>query len=203
MIDKICLFFLEKIKKEIPDMDDERAEVILYGLQILIGEIPKMFIIFGIAYLLGVLKLTVISVLLIIPYRNFSGGFHLQTHIGCTVTTILMYCGVALIGKYLVIANNVKIILAFCVWLFGMLMVKLYAPADTENVPILSEKQRRKNKILSYITLSLGMALSLIIKVPEISTILIFGNLVQSITITKFAYKLTKCKYGYRAYQNA
>ena len=44
MIDKICEFLTNKIRKEMPEIDDERAEVINYGLQLIIGEIPKTFI---------------------------------------------------------------------------------------------------------------------------------------------------------------
>ena len=38
-----------------------------YGLQLIIGEIPKMFITIAIAYLLGVFKLTLITILIILP----------------------------------------------------------------------------------------------------------------------------------------
>ena len=52
MIEKICNFLTNKIQKEMPDVDSERAEVINYGLQLVIGEIPKVFIIFLISYIL-------------------------------------------------------------------------------------------------------------------------------------------------------
>ena len=54
MIEKICNFLTTKIRKEMPEIDDERAEVINYGLQLTIGEIPKFFIMIAIAFLLGV-----------------------------------------------------------------------------------------------------------------------------------------------------
>lgn len=50
MIDKICMFLTNKMRKEMPEIDDERAEIINYGLQNIIGEIPKVFIMLGIAY---------------------------------------------------------------------------------------------------------------------------------------------------------
>lgn len=68
MIDKLCTYLTNKIRKEMPEINDERAEVIMYGLQNIIGEVPKIFIILGIAYFLGILKLTIISILLIAPY---------------------------------------------------------------------------------------------------------------------------------------
>ena len=46
MIEKICEFILKKIRKEMPEMDDEKAEVIRYGIQLIIGEMPKIFILF-------------------------------------------------------------------------------------------------------------------------------------------------------------
>ena len=71
MIDKITEFLTNKIRKEMPDVDDERAEVINYGLQILLGEVPKFFIMLIIAYFLGVFKMTLITFLIIMPYRMF------------------------------------------------------------------------------------------------------------------------------------
>ena len=37
VIDKICLLLTDKIRKEMPDVDDERAEIINYGLHLVIG----------------------------------------------------------------------------------------------------------------------------------------------------------------------
>lgn len=203
MIDKFCSFLISKMRKQMPDIDDERAEIITYGLQLIIGEIPKIFITFSIAYILGVLKLTLLTVIILTPYRAASGGFHLRTHIGCIVSTTLYYCGVALIAKHLIIAESLKYILAIAIWIFGMIMVKLYAPADTENVPILRKSERKQKQILSYITLTIGLIVAVIINNPEISNILLFGNLIQSMMITKLAYKLTGSKYGCEVYQNA
>ena len=119
MIDSICLSLTKKIQKEMPYIDNERAEVINYGLHLLIGEVPKTFIIFGLSYLLGVFKLTLITVLVLLPYRAVSGGFHLKTHIGCIVSTTLFYCGIAKISCYIIFSNEIiKYIIALSVWIF-------------------------------------------------------------------------------------
>lgn len=200
MVDKICDYLTNKIRKENSEIDDERAEVINYGIHLIVGEIPKFFIIMGIAYLLGVLDLTIFAYFLMLPFRGASGGFHLKTHIGCIIGTVIFFSGTGLLGKYLILAPTVKYIVTFFVWAFGMIMVKLYAPADTENVPIISKKDRRNKRILSYITLTLSIAISLIIKDVVISNIIVYGMLLQSISITRFAYKLTNNKYGYEIY---
>lgn len=202
MIDKITEFLTNKIRKEMPEIDDERAEVINYGLQILVGEVPKTFIMLVVAYLLGVFKLTLITFLILMPYRTFSGGFHLKTHIGCIVTTCLFYCGTALLAKYITFIEISKYIITIVLGIFGIIMIRLYAPADTENVPILSKKVRKQKQVLSYITFIVGLAIALIIKNNIVSNIIIFGYLMQTCMITKLAYRLTNNKYGYEVYEN-
>ena len=200
MIDKFCAYLTKKIRKEMPEVDDERAEIIMYGLQNIIGELPKGIIILMIAYILGIFKLTVISILIIAPYRCVSGGVHMKTHIGCIIYTLLLYSGSSLLGKYIVLTGNVKIMLAIAIWIFCMIMIKLYAPADTENLPILRKKERKQKQILSYIIITSEILIAIFIKNTTISGIIIFGDLIQTLTITRIAYKVTHNKYGHEIY---
>ena len=43
MIDKFCNYLTNKIRNKMPELDDERAEVIDYGLHLVIGEIPEKY----------------------------------------------------------------------------------------------------------------------------------------------------------------
>ncbi len=201
MIEKLCNNLTNKIKYEIPGIDDERAEIINYGLQLVVGEIPKIFALLIIAYICGVLELSILALLFIIPYRTFSGGFHLKTHIGCIVATSLFYIGNALLSKYIVFEPLfIKYIVIFAIWIFSLIMIKLYAPADTENVPILRKKDRDLKRKLSYLTMSLTLIIAVFVTNTIISNLLIFGVLIQTVSITRFAYKITKSKYGYEEY---
>ncbi len=200
MIDKICMFLTNRIRKEMPEIDDEKAEVINYGLQNIVGEIPKIFLVVIISYLLGIWKETVLTCLLLIPYKNASGGFHLKTHIGCIIATTTFYCGIPALAKIILLPVAWKYIIIVALWLFGMYMIKLYAPADTENVPILRKKDRRKQQIISYVTFSIGLVMAGIIQDNIVSNIIILGYFLQSLMITKLAYRLTNNKYGYEVY---
>lgn len=203
MIDKICNFLTNKIRKEMPEMDDEKAEVINYGLQNIIGEIPKIFITLGIALVLGIFDLTFYTFVILLPYKAFSGGFHLKTHLGCILFTTLFYCGIAFFSKYIFLNTTIKYIIILLIWIFGMVMVKLYAPADTENVPILRKNDRRKKQVLSYWALTIGLIVATFINNNEITNILILGNFIQTLCITKFVYRITNNKYGYEVYGNS
>lgn len=200
MIDKICTFLTNKIRKEMPEIDDERAEVIHYGLQNIVGEIPKVFIMLGIAYILGIFEWALFTFLALFPYKGASGGVHLKTHLGCIIVTTAFYCIIPFISQYFILPTIIKYIAIALVWIFGMIMIKLYAPADTEDIPILEKKVRRKKQIVSYITFTLGLMVAAIIKDSVISNILILANLFQTITITRFIYKLANNKYGYEVY---
>lgn len=202
MIDKICQFLTDRIRKEMPEVDDERAEIIMYGLQIIIGEIPKSIIILAIAYLLGIFKLTLITVLIIAPYRCVSGGIHMKTHIGCILTTSILYMAPAILSQYIIMTGIAKYITIAIVWVFGMIMIRLYAPADTENLPILRKQERRQKQIFSYIILTVELVIALLLNNTTIVGIIIFGDLIQTLTITRLAYNITKNKYGHEVYAN-
>ena len=202
MIDKICTYLTNRIRKKMPEIDDERAEIIMYGLQNILGEIPKGILILLIAYLLGIFKLTLIAILIIAPYRCVSGGVHMRTHIGCIIYTMILYSGSALLGKYVVLTGITKYIATFIIWIFCMIMLKLYAPADTENVPILRKKERLQKRIFSYIILTVECIIAVMTTNTTIAGIIIFGNFAQTLTITRFAYNLTKNKYGHEIYAN-
>ena len=202
MIDRICEYLTNKIRKEMPEIDDERVEIIMYGLQNIIGELPKGIIILLIAYFLGIFKLTLMAVLIIAPYRCFSGGVHMKTHFGCIISTSMLYIVPAILGKYIVLAGSIKYVFAGIVWMFSMIMIKLYAPADTENVPILRKQERKQKQIFSYIILTVEIFIALVINNPCIISVIIFGDLIQTLTITRIAYNLTNTRYGHEVYAN-
>ena len=202
MIDKICTFLTNRIRKEMPEVDDEKAEVIYYGLQNIVGEIPKIFLMLAIAYVLGIFKWALFTFLALFPYKGASGGVHLKTHLGCITFTTIFYCIIPFISQYFVLPMTAKCIIIATVWIFGMIMIKLYAPADTENVPILDTKVRKKKQIVSYITFTMGLLVALFVNNSMISNILILANFFQTVTITKFIYRLTDNKFGYEVYGN-
>lgn len=201
MIEKICTYIVNQMRKQMPDIDDEKAEIITYGIELIIGEIPKIFLLFVLSFILGIGWYTVFAYVALIPYRASSGGFHLKTHVGCIIGSSVFYYGIVYLSKFIILNLVQKYIIIVIALIFGVIMVSLYAPADTENIPIISKKERKRKKVLSYITLVLTLTASVFIKDSIISNILIFGVIVQSFMISRLAYLLTNNKYGYKVYQ--
>lgn len=204
MVDMFCNLIMNRIKKEMPEIDDEREEIINYGLQMIIGEVPKLIIMLVIAQLLKVLDLTIIAYFSLLPYKYYVGGVHAKSHIACMVSTPLIYSGNALISKrILYIPFIYKIIITIAIWIFSIYVITKYAPADTENVPILRKKERKFKKRMSYIIMSITLIIALLIHNNiVISNILIFGCFITSILITRPIYKLYNNKYGFEVYEN-
>jgi len=200
LVEAICNKLTLKIRNAMPEVDDERAEIINYGLQLIIGEAPKFLILLIIACLFGVPVLSILALLFILPYRIVSGGVHLKTHIGCIIATSIFYIGNAYISKTLILEQDIKLALILFIWIFSIVMIKLYAPADTEAVPILRQKERRIKKIISYIIMTINLIIAILIKNSIISNLLIFGTLLQSIAISRFMFKITNNKYGHEEY---
>lgn len=165
MIDKICEVLTKKIRKEMPELTDERAEAIMFGLQLIIGEIPKLILLFALAIILHIGKLVIFAYISMLPYKIVAGGFHLKTNLGCTIGTFLVYFGNVLLSKYIIIQPvYMKYILIGLIWIFSMIMISIYAPADTINMPILRTKERRAKKVLSYIFATIMLIAAIVIE---------------------------------------
>lgn len=201
MINQICKSLTNKIRQEMPEINDEKAEVIQYGLELIIGEVPKIILLFVVAIVLKIGWLVIFAYFTMLPYKIAAGGFHLKTNIGCTIGTLSIYYGNVLISKYItwtqIYTKYIVILIAF---VFSMIMVSLYAPADTVNLPILTKKERKTKKILSYIFATITLVASIVIKDNTLSNILLLNVIVESICISRVAYKLTKNEYGYESY---
>ena len=203
MVDNICKYLMKKIENQILDINEERKEVIMYGLELIIGEIPKLILLILLAFILRIGLLVIFAYVSMLPYKAMAGGFHLKSHIGCTLGTFIVYFGNVLLSKYLIIQPDyIRYIVLIITWIFSMIMISLYAPADTVNLPILRKKERKLKKILSYIFMTLTLIASLLIHDSTISNILLFNVIIESISISKLAYKLTKNEYGYKIYNS-
>ena len=201
MIDKFCDWITEQIKGKMPEMDEEKEAVINFGVRLLFGEIPKIIALFIIGFLLQIGWYSLLIYFLLAPYRSSTGGFHLRTHWGCMLSSIVLYIVPILMAKYIPISQEYIIyVMTGIIGILSSIFIFKYAPADTENIPILSKQERKTKRIKSYI--SLGILLTIIVFVPDkiVSYMLLYGMFLQDLTLTPIAYKLTKNKYSYEVY---
>lgn len=202
MIDKFCDYITKKIKEKNPDMGEEKILVVDFGVKLIFGELPKILLLFIVGFLLGIGWYTLLAFLLLCPYRSFTGGFHLKTHLGCMICTIILYCGPVILAKYITMEPQyVKYMVTALIGIIGIALIAKYAPADTEYIPIISKRERKRKKISSFISLAILIAIILFVPDKTISNMLLYGVFLQTLTITKIAYKITKNKYGHEEYE--
>ena len=70
MIDKICEYLTNKIRKQMPEVDDEKAEIINYGIQLIVGEIPKIFLMFGLGIIFRFMVANITCIFLTFTIQN-------------------------------------------------------------------------------------------------------------------------------------
>jgi len=106
-----------------------------------------------------------------------------------------------LLAKYIRIPQDYIIhIMTGVIGILSIIFIFKYAPADTENIPILSKKERKIKKIKSYISLVILLAIIILIPDRIVSYMLLYGIFLQNLTLTPIAYRLTKNKYSYEVY---
>ena len=201
MIDKFCDLITEKIKSKVTDIDEERELVINFGVRLIFGELPKILILFIIGFLLNMGWQTLLLFFLIAPYRSFTGGIHLKTHLGCMITTSILYLLPIILSKYILISNkNILYILAGLITIFSIIIIAKYAPADTENMPILSKEEIKSKKIKSYIALVILLSIIIFNPYKQFSYMIIYAMFLQNLTVLPISYKLANNKHGYEVY---
>lgn len=195
MVDKICDWLLKKIIANDSTIDEEKSEIIYYGLQNIIGELPKGLFILLIAWVCGVFKLVLLGTVVFLIYRGFAGGVHLKTHFSCFWVSTLFIVGSTILAKEILFKNT--FVVYTLLGLFNFLLALLYAPADTENRPIMREAQRKRQKFESLLMICLVYIFStFVIEKQVISNLFMYMLTVESIMITPIAYKVFKNKSG-------
>ena len=193
---KKLLTFIKKYQ----NLDQEKEDIVAYGLEGIYILITKTIGIFTLAYILGILKETVIFTLIYNLIRTPSFGLHAKESWMCWISSSIIFLGVPYI------ADNVTIptIFRITIGIACILYICRYAPADTYKRPIVSPKLRRKYKIISTLLAIIMVTLSVIISNSFLQNCLIFALVVQSFIISPQVYKIFKLPYdNYKNYQSA
>jgi len=185
------------VENNLDGITPTQKEIIKYTVIQLVGELIKLAIMVALVWPFGVAHLLLIAVFSMGIYRIPSGGAHSKSHITCFITSSVLFLGNVILST-LMQGPYLDIVYIFIV-LFNIPVIHFLAPADTEMKPVVSEKQRKRLRIISYICMFLTVAIGrFIITDIAIRNIFIFGTFLQSITMLPPVYKMFNTKYGYR-----
>ena len=167
-------------------------EKIQYGLEILFINFFKLIILFISASLLGIFRYTLISFLIFSVLRTFACGAHGNSSFQCIIINYIIFFSNVYCSIYINL-NNTFLIFVF---LISLLLIYRYAPADTEERPLTSEKLRILLKIKSIVVAIFFFIVALLMRNPIYSSLVIYSVFSESLVITPIFYKILKKPYN-------
>jgi len=180
------------IAAELEDLSEEKLAEIDYGIAAFIANSYKMVFIFILAILLNIFKYFLIAIISFGTLRTFASGVHAKREWTCLPVSTSIFLGITYLG--IIFDLNIYIINFVFILCFGAML--RYAPADTEERPIVSRKLRKKLKILSLITILVLYAIALYSLETKASSIITFAVLFESVLILPVTYRLAGSMYG-------
>ena len=188
---------LRAIKRKYPEYSDEKLDELRYGLEGLYILVTKSVIIFGIAYLLGILWELIIFTVLYNIIRATSFGIHATKSWICLVSSLMIFIGATYLSTVLVIPTGAKIILG----ILTVIYIHIYSPADTKKRPIVSPKRRFVYKTVSTVIACIYTIICVVITNNFLANSLLFALIIQCLMISPLTYKLSGQPYdNYKTY---
>ena len=189
---------MDLVKKNNPTYQEEKLEEIRYGLESIYLTYTKIFLIFVLAYFLGIIKETLLLLVTYNIIRTFAFGIHATKSIYCLITSLMFFIGGVYVVKYMSLNIYVKAIISIIL----LICIYKYAPADTYKRPLINERKRKKYKVISTI---LGIAYVILIIIFNnyiISNYLLIGMLETVIMIHPIVYKIFNLPFdNYKKYK--
>ena len=189
---------IKKIQKKYPEYNEDKLEIISYGLEALYVLISKTVVIFLIALILGIFKDVFLVFLFYGIIRTTAFGMHAEKSSHCYIMSITLFIGAALLCRYVEISFYIKLIVS----ILSFITFIIYAPADTYKRPLLNAKKRKIYKLVTIINSLVYIILIIILREKSISDYLMVGLLDASLMIHPITYRLFQLPYNnYKEYE--
>ncbi len=130
------------------DFDESQKEIVQYGIQGLLEIGSNILLSALILYQMHMIPEGIVFFLVFIPVRMFSGGYHMDTYIGCLLFSVITLVGILKIADFLPFN---QVVLFVGVVLMAAIIWKL-APVIHPNRPV---SQRECQKISKKLKVSL------------------------------------------------
>lgn len=140
------------IKNKIVDI--EQRDIYVYGLEVILLN-GSLLIVFLIASMLCEAMLNFWAYLILfLPIRSFSGGYHAEKSESCFVLSTIMYgLSIAITAFFPLLYQNWKWTIA---GIISVIIILALSPMINENNP-LTKSQQKRNRIIVYILLSVDL----------------------------------------------
>lgn len=184
MKDKVVNYFLEKIKKRNPDLNDIKLEELRYGLIAIYTFVTKTIVIVLLSIYLDFFKDFLLFLIFYGLLRSLGFGTHAQSNIMCWAYSTILLLGI----PYLFTLLNLSLVIKCIIWSICLLNFIIFCPADTEKRPMINKVRKLKFKI--GILLLCLIYLILIFKVEFIANLILASMVLESLLTNPLGYIL-------------
>lgn len=188
------------VSANFPEKDKEELEIIGYGIEGIVTTFFKTIVIFIIGYYLKILLPLALAIASFGLLRTFAAGMHLRNGWTCMLFSSTLFLAIAYAGIYIPLPRLVKT----GVFAVSFLLLYLYAPADTEERPLVCEKNRRDLKTSAIVTAGIIFVIAMIL--PEeniVGNVITWGVIIESVMTTPMIYYIFRRRYrNYEYYES-
>jgi accessory gene regulator B len=175
--------------REISELDKKKLN---YWVQMIYLNVTKVVTILIVAILLNVVIEALIIWFFFAMIKRTAFGIHAKSSLSCTITSVLIFDGGAVIGKFV----DLPIYISYIIFIITFIIFILYAPADTEARPLVRVEIRRKFKKRTILTVSILFILAIVFGNNKMSSLLAISAMAEAISILPITYKIFKRRYG-------
>lgn len=164
---------------------------LLYGMEVIVTNVVGIIIFLTISLLLGILVQSIAVLIGFNVIRRFASGVHAGNMTGCSLSSTLLFNITPWVLKGLTIHNLVV------ASVFGviLLLLFLYAPADTEAKPLVGKRKRARLRKCALIAGTLLLLGTLVIPDGNLKAFLTLGAVYEAIAILPITYMVLNKKY--------
>lgn len=131
-MDKLLDKTMNFLYKNNYNMDEEQAEVIRYGLELLFIKISFFVCTMIIGIVMGSVFECLIFTILFSSIRTLAGGYHANTRMQCFIISMLTFTSVLCLLKIIEIYEYILLPIAVVAIIFSIVIWE-YSPVDTDN----------------------------------------------------------------------
>lgn len=176
----------------IPDKK-ETIDYYRYGIEITLSSMLNVIIILLIGVIAGYPLESIVFLLVFIPLRQYTGGFHASTYLRCNVYFALCFSLSLLLYAYT--KDSFTINCSIIISVFSLIVISSECPIENKNKKLTRQGMKR-HKITAIILCVLFGMCSVILKVLSYSVGVIISYTLALITILVIVATLQKLREG-------
>lgn len=183
---------LKLISQNDQSINEIQLDEIRYGLEGIYLTITKTIVIFGITYFLGIFEEMLIMLIVFNILRTTGFGIHAKKSWQCWLSSLIIFIIFPYLSKIITLPFSIRIALG----IIAIIIMLIYAPADTVKHPLINRKKRLIWKCITVINCMILVVISLFVKDSTISNLMLFGIYSEVAVIIPITYKIFKLPYN-------